>query len=185
MKKTNQPTNDTAEFRNFIELLGIYTETHNRLEEIQNEANKSLLSIVDDEKDEYAELSLKLTQTAEAVEVAARQHPEWFGEKKSVATPYGTAKLTDSSSLEVVNEELSRTLIEQEEKLTPGFNPENYLRRTVELNLEALGALDDSMLVKFRIKRMKKSNFKVEPAKVKMGKGAAKQQQQQPQQQAA
>ncbi|MES2219378.1 MAG: host-nuclease inhibitor Gam family protein [Acidobacteriota bacterium] len=168
-----EPVNDTAEYKNFIELLGIYTAKTNELNALQIQADESLLGVLDDTKDDYAEHQETLTKTGEAIELCARRHPEWFGEKKSIATPYGTVKLTDSTVLEVGNAELSTVLIKAQAEKDAEFKADHYLRIKTELNLEALATLDDATLKRLRIERVTKSNFSVVPAKVKLGKGAA------------
>lgn len=170
----------SAEFKNLVELLGIYTDASNRLDELQNDANKELLEALDERKADYAKLQATLTETEEALRAVALAHPEWFAEKKSLATPYGTVKLHASSWLEPKDEEVSILLIKracdeedarsQAAQEPAAFTINTFLRFKETLDLEALSKLDDGLLKRFRIERKHDDNFKVEPAKVKMGK---------------
>lgn len=170
MTTTKTPETKTTEFENFVNLLGIYTDAENRIKEIENEANKELLDALDERKDDYSKLQETLTKTEDALKAIASAHPEWFGEKRSLDTPFGGVKMKASTWLKPENEELAILLIKEEGDKRKDFNPELYLRQKTVLDLDALGKLDDATLLKFHITREHDDNFKVEPAKVKLGK---------------
>ncbi|MDB6125477.1 MAG: hypothetical protein JWQ71_4470 [Pedosphaera sp.] len=170
MKKIAELPNqkDSNEFANMVSLLAVYSEASNRLEELQSEINREFLESVDEHQTEYAGLQETLTRTEAALEAVALTHPAWFQTKKSIKTPYGT--LTTSKKLHVPNEEVTLVLLEAESKADAKFQVGHFIRNTPELNLEALEKLDDDMLARLRIHRVTDQNFKVDAAKVDMGK---------------
>lgn len=154
-----------------VNLLAVYSEAANRLDELQASANGSLLELIDGAKEEYAKLQQTLTESESALEVIALRHPEWFSEKKrSVKTPYGTVKFHASSKLVVKNEEVTLLLLDKLADENPEFKRADYVRSKEELNIEALEKLDDAVLKKLRIERVPTENFSVVAAKVDMGK---------------
>jgi hypothetical protein len=175
----------SPEFSNAVDLLAIFSDASNRLDELQAEANGELLELLDDKKPEYAKWQELLAKAEAALEVLTLKHPEWFSaNRRSIKTPYGTIKLHSSSKLEVKNEELTIALIEHEAEeqaslaiatdgYKPPFDAASLLRTRKELNLEALEQLDEAALKQFRVKRLTKDNFSVVPAKLDMGKAVA------------
>jgi hypothetical protein len=94
-------------------------------------------------------------------------HPEWFQDKKSIKTPYGSVGFRSTTSLDVPNEEASIILIEQ---LCKDDEKAQYLRKETTLNREALELLSDAELRQFRIKRLKEESCTVKPLKLDLGK---------------
>jgi hypothetical protein len=167
--KTEQPTSE--DFKNMVNLLAVFSDASNRLDELEASANGSLLELIDEHKTEYAQLQHTLTETETALEVIALRHPDWFGEKKrSIKTPYGTVKFHASTKLVVKNEEVTLLLLDKHAQENPEFKRADYVRSHEELNIEALEKLDDATLKKFRIERVPNDNFSVVAAKVDMGK---------------
>jgi len=154
-----------------VNLLAVYSEASNRLDELEASANGSLLELIDAHKTEYAQLQHTLAQTETALEVIALSHPDWFSEKRrSIKTPYGTVKFHASIKLEVKNEEVTLLLLDKLAQENPEFKRVDYVRAHEELNIEALEKLDDATLKKLRIDRVPNDNFSVVAAKVDMGK---------------
>jgi hypothetical protein len=174
-----QNIKDTSEFKNFVELISVYTAAQHDLDQLENDANKAQLEIVDDSLSDYTRLQQTITKTEEALQLIALKNPEWFGGKASIKTPYGTVKFTPSTSLDVVNEELSIELIERDLATSMTARPSDYIRVSKQLNREALEALTDAELEKYKIKRVSKKTFSVAAAKLDMGK-AVKARQEQP-----
>jgi len=155
------------DYTNLVNLLAVYSEANNRMLAMQADIQAQYMELIDGAKSEYAKLQAVLGETETALESLALTHPEWFPEKrKSIKTPYGTVKLTSTTSLEVANEEATIILIE---KSTPE-NQTKFLRSKVELNREALETLSDAELRSFRIKRIQEESFSVTAAKLDMGK---------------
>jgi hypothetical protein len=163
----------TIEFQTFVDLLEHHTYASNAIKQMQVEANRHLLEILDGSRVEYTELQECLAATEAKLRAIALQHPEWFGDKRSMVTPFGSVKMKTSEWLETENEELSIALLEAEGNTNPEFKSELFLHSKKSLNLEALEKMDDVQLRRFRIKRMRDDNFKVEPAEVKLGKAMA------------
>lgn len=162
-----QPDHETQDYNNLVNLLAVHSEATNRMQELQAGLQGQYLELIDSHKGEYANLQQTLSDTEAALKELALRHPEWFPENnRSVKTPYGTAKMTASTALEIANEEATILLIEKKF----GSNADAYLRRRVEVNREALEALEDAELKAIRVIRVKGDSFSVSPAKLDMGK---------------
>lgn len=168
MSKNN--IQETSEFKNFVELISIYTAAALELESVENSASAAQLELVDANLAEYTNLQQTITKTEEALQLIALKHPEWFAGKASIKTPYGSVKWTPSTSLEIPNEELSIELIERDLQTNLESRPGDYIRTKKELNREALETCDDAMLARYKIRRVSKKTFAVTPAKLDMGK---------------
>ncbi|HEY3913656.1 MAG TPA: host-nuclease inhibitor Gam family protein [Verrucomicrobiae bacterium] len=163
-KKTKQELEPvSAEYREMLDLLAVHSESTNQLAVIQAECNDELLAIMDPRRDQFADLTVAIRDAEVALEAIARQHPEWFGDKKSVKTPYGTVKFHASKVIEADDEKLSVALIEEACQF-------DYLRQIHVLNIESLEKLTDKQLEQFRLRRVEKKNFSVKPATVDLGK---------------
>jgi len=88
------------DFKEMLNLLGVFTEASHGLAELENDCNKELLVIIDEHKPDYAQLQEALTKAETALEVIALRHPEWFTTKQSITTPYGAVKFHSSTKLE-------------------------------------------------------------------------------------
>jgi predicted nuclease with TOPRIM domain len=168
MKNTIDKT--STEYTNMLDLQALVSDCTNRLKELEAEVNNELLSEIDSRRADYAQLQESISKAEQSLELIALKHPEWFGDKQSLKTLYGSLKFQKSTCLDVVNAELSLALIDAEAAANKEFNAAHYTRTKRELNLDALSALDDATLAKFRIKRVEKSNFSVVPVKVDLGK---------------
>jgi len=111
-----------------------------------------------------------VSETEAALEVIARRNPQWFGEKKSIKTPFGGVKFTSSKELVVTDENISVQLVQS---LAGKDGAEKYLRTVTVLNKEALAELTDLELAKFGITRKSKENFSAETKVVKLGAAVA------------
>lgn len=160
---------NSADYKNLVDLLGVFTEAKLRLDELQNTSASDYLEIVDGVRKDYAELQSKVTESELAIEIIAMRHPEWFTEKRSVKTPYGTVKVTRTNKLDVPNEEVSILLIERAEELGT-LEKGRYLRTKKEVNIDALQSMTDAELSALRINRIRDESVKVTEAKVDFGK---------------
>lgn len=163
------PDPKSTDFTNLVNLLAVFSEATHKLAEMEANLNGEVMVVIDEYKADYAAMQKTLTEAETALEIIAIRHPEWFAEKKGLKTPYGTVKFTRSNPLVVTNEELSIVLIEREAHAL-GLDPENLIRERKELNLEVLETLTDDQLRMFRMKRVPKENFSVQPAKLDLGK---------------
>lgn len=163
MAKQQQPTDD--DFKNLIDLLAVYSDASHRIAGMESDVNSDLLELIDEKKSEYATLQRAMTEAETACELICRKHDDWFTEKKSIKTPYGTVSFKKSSKLKSKNEELTIHIIEHDLQ-----NPQKYLREEKHLNLEALELLDDETLSRLKIERVSEDNFSVKEAKVDLGK---------------
>lgn len=152
------------DYKNLIDLLAVFTEAKQRLAALEGEAQSEFMEIVDAHRSEYAELQKKIGEADAALETIARNHPEWFTEKRHVKTPYGTVKVKRTSKLDVTNEEASILRIEHAGK------GEDFVRTAKALNLEALEKLSDAELKSFGIVRINEESVTVAEAKIDFGK---------------
>jgi hypothetical protein len=177
----------TEDFQNLIDLLACYTEADNRGSELEASINKQLMECIDEVRSDYTKIQEVLTKSEAALEIIARKHPEWFSDKRTIKTLYGQVKLTSTSKVEVANQELSVVLIELEidkakrgeESLLPLETLQSLIRQETSLNKEALEKLDETVLAKFRLKRIKDESFSVKPAKIDLGKAVKEEVEQQ------
>lgn len=160
----------TDEFANMVNLIAVYYEASNQLASLENTVNDEYLECIDGSKGEYAKLQKILQDTEKALEVVALKHPEWFGKKRSLKTPYGTLKLGTSTKLDIPNEEVTMLLIEQEGEKNKGFDAGIYIHSKKTLDREALEKCDDATLTKWRVKRISTETFSVVPARIDLGK---------------
>jgi hypothetical protein len=162
---------ESPEFAQFISLLSLVSRVTNDLSKIATTANEKLFEILEKEQSNFALLQSTLTEAEQELKQIALKHPEWFGTKKSITTPFGSVSTRPSSKLVPMDsEDASIALIEREAEINKEFKPEDFLHFKKSLNLEALEKKDDKELIRFRIKREKKENFSIKPAKVEVGK---------------
>jgi len=169
-EKISPVITSSNDYNNMVDLLAVYSEASNRLEQMQAEANGELIEILDDKKPDYAKYQAALTEAETALELIARAHPEWFTTKQSIKTPYGTIKFHASKVLEIPNEEATIILIQQVESEDNTIAALQLVQTKEVIDKEGLEKLDDATLKRFRIKRVPKLNFSVSPAKLDMGK---------------
>lgn len=162
---------NSSDYKNLIDLLAVYAEATNRLDELQASVQGQLIDIVDEQRAAYAEAQAAVAQAEKALEAVTLAHPEWFSDKRrSIKTPYGTVSFRRSTKLDVPNPETSIILIEQ---LDDKDRAATLVRSEKTLNLEALEKLTDAELRAFRIRRVTEDNFGVKAAKLDLGKAVA------------
>lgn len=167
------PKPPLSDYENLLSLVAVYTEASNRIDELNVSANKELLEIVEENREEFAKLQETAAEAEKAIELLMLRHPEWTEKKKSIKTAFGTVKSTASTKLQIPNEELTLALIAREPHINPEFKPDDYIRTEHKLNLEALETCDDATLARFKIQRVTTENISVTPAKVDLGKAIA------------
>lgn len=164
---TQQP--DSEDFRNLVNLLGVFTESTHRLAEMEAKLNGDVVEIIDDYKADYARLQKALTEAERAIELIATRNTAWFSDRKSLKTPYGTVKFTRSTAVVVKNEELTIEIIRRDAAAL-GLDASVLIRQQQSLNLEAIGELSDEMLKALRLAKTSRENFSIVPSKVDLGK---------------
>lgn len=162
----------SEDFKNLVDLMAVYSDAATQLEALKADVNQEYLGIIDEQRDAYAKLQKILTESETALELICLKHPDWFTTRKSVKTPYGTVAFRSGKTLTISNEEASIILIEQhiEARRAEGIDISGLLRTRTELNVEALEAMDDDVLARFRIHRTSTTSFSVKPAAIDMGK---------------
>lgn len=168
--KTEPLDKNSADFKNLVDLLAVFTEATNRLAALETDTNKELMDLLDEHRAEYAQAQQAATEAEAALETIALRHPEWFQSRRSVNTPYGSVKFHAATKLEIPNEEATLARLELLAARNPEFKVANYVRTKIECDKETLAKLDDATLATLGIQRVPDDNFSVKPAKVKMGK---------------
>jgi phage host-nuclease inhibitor protein Gam len=157
----------TDHYKDLVDNLSILLDASNRLTALTTQINQGYLELVDEHREEYAYLQETISKVEVSIEALAILNPQWFAEKKTVTTPYGSVTSRKSSELEVPNEEVSIVLLEQ-----LGAESAAFIRTKKELNLEALEQLSDDELARIRIKRVAEEKITAKPAALDMGKAA-------------
>lgn len=166
MHKQLKTLEKSQDYKNLIDLQAVHSAATQRIAEITASLQEEYLALVDDVRIDYAAAQQKISEAEAALELLARSHPEWFGDKRGIKTPYGTVKFHTGTSLDVPNEEVSILLIEEHAPMDAA----KYLRTEKKLNLEALSELTDEQLKALRINRIKTDNFSVKAATIDLGK---------------
>ncbi len=169
MSKTPPIDTESSDYKNLVELLGVFSEATNRLDELQTQANRDFLEIADEHRKEYTALQEKISAAESAIKEVVARNPGWFEKRKSAVTPYGTVKLTSGTKLEVADTEVTVALLLKHGTVDRDFDVSLYVRNEPVLRLEALETMDDAMLEKFKIKRVTTSGVKLEAARVDLG----------------
>ncbi len=130
----------------------------------------------------HATLKTKLADLEKSLRQLADDHyTELFpDDKRTHQTPFGGVKYQKSASLEVPDAEKSLLKIKLEcqaevarssrASLPPLYTEDQLIRKTEELNLEALGQFGDATLALFGVTRKHTDNFTVLPFKMKSDK---------------
>lgn len=154
----------SSDFESIINLLSVLGEAERQLTALKSEIEVGYLALVTEKREVYAKLQATVSETEAALEVIARRNPQWFEDKKNLATPFGVVKFHSSKELVVADENVSIQLIE-------AFRAGDKLLRTVKvLNKEALSELSDAELARFAIVRKAKENFSTDVNLVDLGK---------------
>jgi hypothetical protein len=162
---------EEEDFKKIVDLLAVHSTAENDLEQLQATANQEFLLTVDGLKGRYAKLQQKMTEAETQLELLARKHPEWFQDKKTIKTPYGSVQLKNNPPKIVAdNPELSIVLIERDGESDPEVQPEKLIHQEKSLNLEALAGCTDAQLKRWRLRREQTDTFTVKSAKLDMGK---------------
>lgn len=156
----------SADYKNLIDLLSVFSEAKRRLAELENDAQSEFTQIVDDMRSDYSTAQLAVTQSEAAIQALFAKHPEWVTDKRTVKTPYGTVSARRTSKLSVANEEATILLIERR----GGEAEEKFVKTEKKLDLEALEKLSDDELKAFRIVRVQEESLTIKEAKIDLGK---------------
>jgi hypothetical protein len=175
MKKETQEPPTSAEYKQMLDLLVIYCQAANQLAEMQARADSALLHAQEAASQDYADCQTAMADTKASLEIIARAHPEWFGERASLKTPFGALQFRSGVKLEIANEEMTIILVEQAAKKDESLAL--ALKTVKTLNLEVLEKLDDAELARYRVKRVETKGFNVKPAKVELGRAVSTQEQ--------
>jgi hypothetical protein len=158
------PTALKEDFGALVNLLADLTDAANDLQKLEASLNQDHLAAVRLHVDRYKELQTRIGQAEAALAVVAQRNPQWFEEKKTLATPYGQVKRTTSTALVIADEAATIALIRAAKR------EEDFLEIKTAIRKEALETLEDAELRKYGVRRETTHNFKPEPASVDLGK---------------
>lgn len=157
-------------YTEFTEKLHTLAKLQNQLDALQAQSGALLINNLGPFRKQFAKLNQQITELRGEIENMALANPDWFANKRTIETQFGTVKLKSSTRLVAPNEELSLRLIQKEAELQvsgkeAAFDATALLRTKTELNLEALGELDDATLARFKIKREQNESLTITPIK--------------------
>lgn len=157
------------DYLDFVSNAALVAEASARLAALQAEADKRIIDILDEAREEHSKLQAALTQAEDAIEIiVSRNRAKWFGDKKSLKCPYGTAQFRKGSALEIPNEELTVELIR---RMFPG-DESLYIRTEAKINKEAVEVLTDGELERLRVRKVTTESFTFKPATIDLGKSS-------------
>jgi hypothetical protein len=168
-----------SQYNEINELLFKFSTLNAALETAEAEIKTVQLAAAQDLLPKHAQAKVALAELESKLRsLSDRFYSELFPEdkKRTHATPFGALQLRKSTSLEVEDEEKSilrikvactKELARESEGVPPRFTESQLIRTREELNLEALGELDDITLAAFGIKRVQKDTFKIVPFDMK------------------
>ena len=169
--KTPDPVSE--DYKRLLDLQTMHAEAVNELAELQNKADDELHSILAEHKDTFADVTVTIRDTEAAMESIALLHPDWFGDAKSVKTPFGVIKFHASSELEIPNEELAVARLS--DAIRRGEVTADALALVTRIKVELLEGFSDGQLAALGVIRVRKNNFSAKPAKVSLGKAISSQ----------
>lgn len=177
---------NASQYNEINDLLSQFSTLSAALESAESEIKRVQLAAAQDLLPRHAAAKVALTDLEARLRKLSEQfYEELFPEdkKRTHHTPFGSLQFRKSSSLEVDDEEkamlkikvaCTQELARESEGHPPRFTEDQLLRTRQELNLDALGELDDATLALFSIARVHKDNFKVLPFEMKADKPAKK-----------
>ncbi len=167
MKKDKSPIPESPDFKNAIDLLALYSDATIRLAAIKASLDAKMLPILDKRRKEYTRLQAAQGEAQKALQVICERNPHWFVKPKTLTTAYGKLQFRKSTRLECADE--AACIL----RIARGGGRKKYLRRKVELNIEALERCSDEQLAEFGITRVTTENFTVKPLGVQIGEASA------------
>jgi hypothetical protein len=180
MKQTNTmtPSNQTVpspadsnqDFAKFVELQQKHTEATNKLAALEVAINVGAQSAAQVSAPDYIVLQETVAGLEADLKALFARHPEWRGDKKSVATPYGSVDQRTVTELEVPNPAMTVALIKARGQAEPSFKSADYLHVTEEPDLESLERLNNDEMAKLGINRLNSERISVKPAKMNVAK---------------
>lgn len=159
----------TQDFALLAELQQQHTKAQTALESLEVKMNEQSQKSAGAFATDYVVLQESLSKLDAGIKALFARHPEWR-DGKSVKTPFGEVAQRTVTELEIANPAVTVTLIEARGQADPKFNSEDFLRRDVAPNVEALEGLTDDELAKLGVRRVKTEKITVKPAKVSVAK---------------
>jgi len=177
---------NASQYNQINELLSEYSRLNAALELAEAEIKTIQLAAAQELLPRHAAAKVALSDLEASLRKISDAHYESLfpdAKKRTHATPFGSLEYRKSTKLEVEDEEKSmlrikvastNELARESEGFKPRFTAEQLIRTREELNLEALGELDDATLAMFAITRARKDNFKIVPFTMASDKPAKK-----------
>ena len=167
---TTTTPDSQSDYSKFIALQSALNQADNALAVIDAQVNPKVTEVVDSHRTLWTAAQSQRDEAEREIKRLVEAHPEWM-DGKSVKTPFGTVTLRDTTSLEIPNPEgtiaLMRVVFGRVE-----MDPEQYVVKTEAPRKELLETLDDHILSKIGVTRVKSTHVTVKPAKIEMAKEA-------------
>ena len=153
--------------QHLLELLGERSNALHELATMQMDADRLVQMEAWRVVKQHADLTELVAALDTEIEALVRhKEDEWMADRKSIPTPFGTPKLTLTTSLEVNDEPRSLELVIAE--LDPKCA--KYVRLVPSLNLDALAELTDEKLLSVGIRRVVENRFSIAAVRVPLAK---------------
>jgi hypothetical protein len=172
---------NAQDFAKFVDLQQQHTAKHLQMQELEVTMNTASQKCLEPLGPAYVVLQEEFARLDTDLKALFEKHPEWRGDKKSVATPYGGVEQRTVVELEVPNPAMTVALIKARGQEDKQFVAVDFKHIEEEPNLEALERLNDDALSKLGVNRKTRESVTVKPAKVNVARAvkAAKQSKQQ------
>lgn len=161
---------NTQDFARLVELLQKHSSGTNDLAKLETEMSRLSLNAASARLTDYVVLQEQNAAVEAEIKVLFEKHPEWRGEKKSVATPFGSVEQRSTTELQIDNPVMTLALIRARANRDDFFCAGDYIHVEESPDKEALEKLSDEELEELAVKRVKTESITVKPAKVNAAK---------------
>ena len=153
----------SAELKRLHELCGYHAASSKELSLIHARLEREWLALIGRHKDEILALEHALKTTLASLEELARQHPEWFGEKRQLKTPVGVIKFTATSSLSIPDPYRTIDKLFKRADRVAGFDATLYMTTDTKLDKEVLEKLPKEVLERIGVVVVEGDSFSFKP----------------------
>ena len=163
---TINDTKSAADYTAITHLLNEFTQTRLGIAALEIQIQKAMQDIARQHVENLTALQFQSAELEETIRRLALRHPDWFKEKRTLSTPFGTVAMRRVTTLIIPDEEKTLRILAENEDLAVQF-----LRIKTEINREALDCIDDDgLLKKLKVHRETEDTVKITEAKAQTAK---------------
>jgi hypothetical protein len=144
-------------------LISTYNDAAQKMAARQSAIDESYSRLIAGNLEEFSLLQNTFVEAEAEIKKLALSNPSWFADVKTLTTPFGKVRETESRPIKAPSEDASIHLIR-------AAGRPDLLHIDTSLDKDALGKLSDDELAKFGLSRPIEKSIKISPAKVEMGK---------------